>query len=242
MDRFFLHVQSGPYFTCQLQHIQITQACIRYLMTCRCFTAGPPILATQSDVVKGFHNLFPCINQYWKFHPLESFKEVSTYITGSEEDCAIQETYHLLLPLIQLMKRSLTERLDVEEQLPEHQTAAAHSLPMALKDLSVDFNRYLAYRKTIIRSTLPPVAPHNAPHPDPSGDLTFFIFAFSEFQHVFENLLAADYDVTSSALSVTKDDLDGFRARHSSSAYRCRWPTKRALGNSLTRKWFSNLL
>lgn len=192
-------------------------------MTCRCFVDGPLTLLTQSNVVKGFHDLFPYVNQYWTLHLLESFKEVSACITGSEEDAAIQEIYHLLLPLNQLMKRPMTEGYEDEERGLELGAAAMHTRPLTLKDLPTGVDRYLAFRKTLARRKVSSAAPNNAPHQPPADDPTLLSVAFSRFQQAFESLLGTESPVTWSTLSVTRDEVDGFRTRHSSSAYLCHW-------------------
>src|SRR5438552_112572 len=66
--RFLLHRTSGPYLSPFVAHAKITIACARYLLNYTEFTTGALSPTACGHIIKGFHDIFPYVQEFWPEH------------------------------------------------------------------------------------------------------------------------------------------------------------------------------
>ncbi|OAP57410.1 hypothetical protein AYL99_08148 [Fonsecaea erecta] len=225
--RFLLHEHSGPYLHRQKIHLSITQSCIRYLITCTPFTMESLTLRVKADVVKGFHDIFPYVDQFWTMHLTESFRAVSGPMSA-ENIHAQREIQHLLLTLLRVFHISGLDRVYEEHcgpGFPESRTMRSQVLTPG--ELPEPIIRHIEFKK---RMRIKPADPNpntvcvKAPTvQDISKDPISLILAFNRFQEEFESLLAQEPSALGVEVGLSLAEILDFRTRHSSGAYLCRW-------------------
>ncbi|KAJ9633047.1 hypothetical protein H2204_007437 [Knufia peltigerae] len=200
----------------------ITQVCLRYLMTCQPFSVEPLTHQTRADIVKGFHDIFPYINQFWTNHLVECLRAEPTTI--SEEDgCAKKEIHQLLVDLLQSFQINGYDGSNQVDGSPSvtgpmyRQVLTLEDLPRPVLHHLDSKKRKQATRDGANANTLLGKPPRQGLWDDPM----LLNIAFSRFQDCFESLLDDQSSELANELGVSLPDLLSFRARHSHAAYLC---------------------
>ncbi|OQU94466.1 NACHT domain-containing protein [Cladophialophora immunda] len=224
---YLLHKHSGPYLDRQECHLSITQSCIRYLITCEPFTVEPLAPRTCADIVKGFHDIFPYVDQFWPMHLTESFRVIPGPVS-EELVYAKKDIRNLLLTLLNTFQTTMSYRGKEEyREAGVYEWVAMHSQDLTLEDLPELIIRHIDIKK---RTRARPADPNSgtvcvklAAPPDISKDPISLSLAFNRFQEEFERLLAHGSSGLDDEISVSFAEILEFRTRHSSGAYLCRW-------------------
>ncbi|OAL28588.1 hypothetical protein AYO22_02782 [Fonsecaea multimorphosa] len=225
--RYLLHEHSGPYLDRQQIHLSFTQSCIRYLITCQPFTVQPLALGTRADIVKGFHDIFPYVDQFWTMHLTESFRAVSDSLP-EEHVHSRQKIQHLLLTLLRVFQTYGPDQLNEEHY--GYGGSERGALPLKVLTLGdlpepilrhIDFKKRFKTRHADANPTTVWVKASTAQ--DISKDPISLSFAFSRFQEEFEALLAHESTDLGIKIGVGLAEILDFKSRHSSGAYLCRW-------------------
>ncbi|KIW10370.1 hypothetical protein PV08_11332 [Exophiala spinifera] len=220
---YFLHEYSGPYLPRQQIHLSITQACIRYLMTCQPFTSESLTGQTRTEIVKGFHDIYPYVNQFWANHLVECFRDVPT-IVSDEDSRAKKEVYSLLIALLQSFQVDGQDQSNEAGDNPT--TTLTHTRILALEDLPSPILQVLDLKKgknakgeaLSLNRVLTKRPPRQAILEDPVS----LNAAFSCFQNSFEALLTDQPSDLANELGVSLTEIIEFKTRHSYAAYLCR--------------------
>lgn len=183
-----------------------------------------PVAAdTYGQVIKGFHDMFPYVNQYWALHLVESFKEIPKDLAENE---ARPKIYSLLLALARVMSQPApaSRNPQSQEETKLSLTAPLEMSPSTIDDLPPPIPQYIAF-KGLISATKHQHNSNNSlsKNNNTPADPTFLSAAFTRFQKAFEAALDDKSPFGDSVMGVSPNDRQEFKFRHKSGAYLCRW-------------------
>jgi hypothetical protein len=212
---------SGPYLREVEVHSEITSACIRFLLTCKVFVTATVDVETSARVVRGFHDLFPYVHEYWMTH-LTFMLEKPRQLVDSDSRHRLHKLLQGLAALIEHPDPpSATDGLQgVDPALirtPNNDLRGSQTaLPVVIKE-------YLSYRATISANRKQVTTDSDDSSEVTASDPTFLTNAYNHFMDAFETLLNGDCPHDHRQLGVCKEKIEEFKSRHGASAYLCRW-------------------
>lgn len=218
---------SGPYISHLNAHADMIIASLRYLLTCSPLTAGVASASSYCQIIKGFHDIFPYVYEYWLNHLIKYIEALNTQPADEKLVKTIQD---LLNNFSGSQDRSVlrAQGSGSNAALTEDSTFRAES--DTLHALPLIFRKYIAHR-----TKLSSKQSSSAKEPDSSSDPiqtdpTWISVAYRNFQKEYESLLGDAYTLDYHEMitkyhqmTVTSEDIQNFKTRHGKSAYLCRW-------------------
>ena len=218
---------SGPYISHFRVHADMTIACLRYLLTCRPLISGVVSGATHDHIIKGFHDIFPYVHEFWPDHLLSYSKDLHAH---SDEEKRIKTVQDLLRMLSSFQNRSTLKVLDSRLGAAAIEGISLDVESSLLRDFPPAIRQYIMYRKRM------PVRQTSSTNDMDSNsnlaqiDLNWIPAAYKTFQTEFESLLSAAHSFDCHEMSAKYcqmtanwDDIHKFKLRHGKSAFLCRW-------------------
>jgi hypothetical protein len=218
---------SGPYISHFTVHADMTIACLRYLLTCIPLIAGAASASTHGHIVKGFHDIFPYVHEFWLDHLLKYNEALRAH---SDDEKRVKTVQDLLSTFSSSQSRSTLKALDPGSSAAVTENFSLGTESDTLRALPPAVRQYIAYRKN-----MPVKQTSSAKEIDSNSDLaqtdpTWISAAYRNFQRAFESLLGDAYTLDYHQMSaryyqmtVTSEDVQKFKIRHGKSAYLCRW-------------------
>jgi hypothetical protein len=196
-------------------HAKIAIACARYLLTCTEFTTGAPSPTAFGHIIKGFHDIFPYVHEFWPEHLTECVNS-----KGGRDDEIWKAVVDQLCRLVITFSRPAASMdLELSHQiLATISTAASGQEFPAFPQL---VQKYLDFRKSTSVTTTPLRAESGSANV--KSDPTTLTDTYSCFRAVFESLVNDRPPFPYIEMKSNAADLDRFIHRHRSAAYCCRW-------------------
>jgi hypothetical protein len=214
-NRFLLHRASGPYLTPFKAHANITIQCARYLQTCTDFATNDPLPVVWGRTIKGFHDIFPYVHEYWPEHLTKCMDSKSTWNDSIWE--AVFEQMDCLASMFNRQNAcSIVEDCQHATATLSRSTSARKppSLPQIVQDY-LDFRRSISMRTRTTR----PECDNALVESDPTG----LSETYANFRVLFESLMNNQLPFSSIDLKINPSDFEQFIQRHRSAAYCCSW-------------------
>lgn len=205
----------------------MTIACLRYLLTCSPLISDVLSGSTHDHIVKGFHDIFPYVHEFWLDHLLNYSKALHAHPGEEKRVKAVQD---LLCMLSSSQNCFAAKVLD-----PSSGAAAIEDISLdvesdALRDFPPAVRRYIAYKKRMPEKQTSSANGMDSNSELAQTDLNWISGAYRNFQREFESLLSAatslDYHQMSARychMTVNSDYVHKFKIRHGKSAFLCRW-------------------
>jgi hypothetical protein len=206
----------------------MTIACLRYLLTCIPLIAGAASASTHGHIVKGFHDIFPYVHEFWLDHLLKYNEALRAHPDDEKRVKTVQDL--LLSTFSSSQSCSALKAPDPGSSAAVTENFSLGTESDALRALPPAVRHYIAYRKN-----MPAKQTSSAKGMDSNSDLartdpTWISSAYRNFQRAFESLLGDAYTLDYHQMSakyyqmtVTSEDVQKFKIRHGKSAYLCRW-------------------
>jgi hypothetical protein len=196
-------------------HAKITIACARYLLTCTEFATGAPSPTTFGHIVKGFHDIFPYVHEFWPEHLTKCVNS-----KGGRDDGIWRAVVDQLRRLVTTFSRPAASMdLELSHQLLSTISTAASG--QEFPALPQPVQKYLDFRKSTSVTTTPSRVESASVNAE--SDPTIFTDTYSCFRAVFESLVNDRPPFPYIEMKINATDLERFIHRHRSAAYCCRW-------------------
>lgn len=218
---------SGPYISHLNAHADMIIASLRYLLTCSPLIVGVASASTYCQIIKGFHDIFPYVYEFWHNHLIKYIEALNTQLADEKLVKTVQD---LLKNFSCSQDRSVlgaqgsgSNSAVTEDSTFRAESDTLHALPLV-------FRNYIAHRKKLSSkqssSTKGPDSSSDPIQTDP----TWISAAYRNFQKEYESLLGDAYTLgyhemitKYHQMAVTSEDIQNFKTRHDKSAYLCRW-------------------
>ncbi|KAK1463675.1 NACHT domain-containing protein [Colletotrichum cuscutae] len=205
---YLLSKHSGPFVSPAKAQTEIALSCLRYLSTSMSFVSlACPLPVTE--VIKGYHDLFPYAHEFW-FDHLSSSVHIA-----SERD--LQRLRDKTMTVWESFKKVKSSNEVVEtETLNFDEDADAHLAP--LFNFLGPARKYHIFKNRKSESSRTQLVPLNA-----EQDPTRLSEAYLKYGSILESLLNNDQSLEAYKSLVSANDWKEFGKRHAYGAYRCRW-------------------
>lgn len=180
-------------------HRHIVTSCIKYLITCREFLSGVASPRSYGHIVKGFHVLYPYVQEFWPEHFLNA--------SHGKKD---EQTDPVLLDQL--------SRLEMTFWRCQGSSSKFMPIPQNLRTPRL-IDKYLDYRKATSGQAC---NMRDNGQSDIEQDPTLLSEAHSSFQVALESLINGSIPYTWDEMKVTSADLDEFRQCNQQSSFCCR--------------------
>lgn len=218
---------SGPYISHLNAHADMTIASLRYLLACSPLIAEEASASTYCHIIKGFHDIFPYVYEFWHNHLIKYFEALTAQPADEKRAKTVQD---LLSKFSSSQSSSVLRALGSSSNASVTDDSTLSAKSDALHALPPIVQQYIAHRKKITAKQS-----SSAKELDSSSDLvqtdpTWIPAAYRNFQQAYESLLGDAYTLDYHQMvtryhqmTVTSEDIQNFKTRHSNSAYLCRW-------------------
>ncbi|KAK1458952.1 NACHT domain-containing protein [Colletotrichum melonis] len=205
---YLLSKHSGPFVSPAKAQTEIALSCLRYLSTSMSFVSlacPPPV----TEVIKGYHDLFPYAHEFW-FDHLSS----SVHIASERDLQRLRDKTMTVWASFKKVKSSNevveTEALNFDEDADAHLAPLFNFLGPARK-----YHIFKNRKSESSRTQLVPL--------DAEQDPTRLSEAYLKYSSILESLLNNDQSLEAYKSLVSANDWKEFGKRHAYGAYRCRW-------------------
>ncbi|KAL0782609.1 hypothetical protein CaCOL14_000515 [Colletotrichum acutatum] len=223
---YLLSKQSGPFVSPAKAQTEIALSCLRYISTSMSFVSlACPLPVTE--VIKGYHDLFPYAHEFW-FDHLSS----SVHI-GSETD--LQRLRDKTMTIWALFKKVKSSN-EVVETETRNSDADADALLAPLFNFLGPAREYHIFKNRKSESSRTQLVPLSKSCKDLTSrsmadligkgaeqDPTRLSEAYLKYSSILESLLNNDPSLEAYKALVSANDWKEFGKRHAHGAYRCRW-------------------